>query len=109
MAGGSALAAPGGSVVGGEAEHASVREHEFTARAAGTSAAAPAARLSALPLLTGPELDRELTAWNDVAGPVPDACVHQLIEEATLFIDAAHQCYTRLGAQLSGPTKLLPP
>jgi hypothetical protein len=23
---------------------------------------------------------------------------HQLIEEATLFVDAAHQCYTRLGA-----------
>jgi sulfite reductase (ferredoxin) len=32
--------------------------------------------------------------------------VHQRIEEATLFIDAAHQCYTRLGSQLSGPTKL---
>jgi sulfite reductase (ferredoxin) len=25
---------------------------------------------------------------------------HQLIEEATLFVDAAHQCYTRLGAAL---------
>jgi sulfite reductase (ferredoxin) len=30
--------------------------------------------------------------------------VHQLIEEATLFVDAAHQCYTRLGAALGGPT-----
>ena len=29
--------------------------------------------------------------------------VHQLIEEATLFVDAAHQCYTRLGAALGGP------
>ncbi|HVR62161.1 MAG TPA: nitrite/sulfite reductase [Polyangia bacterium] len=28
--------------------------------------------------------------------------VHQLIEEATLFVDAAHQCYTRLGAALGG-------
>ena len=35
--------------------------------------------------------------------------VHQLIEEATLFIDAAHQCYTRLGSKLSTtPTNLLP-
>jgi sulfite reductase (ferredoxin) len=25
---------------------------------------------------------------------------HQLIEEATLFVDAAHQCYTRLGSAL---------
>jgi sulfite reductase (ferredoxin) len=25
---------------------------------------------------------------------------HQLIEEATLFVDAAHQCYTRLGASI---------
>jgi sulfite reductase (ferredoxin) len=33
---------------------------------------------------------------------------HQLIEEATLFVDAAHQCYTRLGSALSGPVKLLP-
>jgi len=30
--------------------------------------------------------------------------VHQLIEEATLFIDAAHQCYTRLGSALRNPT-----
>jgi hypothetical protein len=26
---------------------------------------------------------------------------HQVIEEATLFIDAAHQCYARLGSHLS--------
>ena len=31
--------------------------------------------------------------------------VHQLIEEATLFIDAAHQCYTRLGSALRNPTQ----
>jgi sulfite reductase (ferredoxin) len=29
---------------------------------------------------------------------------HQLIEEATLFVDAAHQCYARLGASLGAPT-----
>jgi sulfite reductase (ferredoxin) len=29
---------------------------------------------------------------------------HQLIEEATLFVDAAHQCYTRLGSALKNPT-----
>jgi sulfite reductase (ferredoxin) len=28
---------------------------------------------------------------------------HQLIEEATLFVDAAHQCYTRLGSALVVP------
>jgi sulfite reductase (ferredoxin) len=28
--------------------------------------------------------------------------VHQLIEEATLFVDASHQCYTRLGSALRG-------
>jgi len=29
---------------------------------------------------------------------------HQLIEEATLFVDAAHQCYTRFGSALRNPT-----
>jgi sulfite reductase (ferredoxin) len=38
--------------------------------------------------------------------PATTEHAHQLIEEATVFIDAAHQCYTRLGAQLSGATKL---
>jgi sulfite reductase (ferredoxin) len=28
---------------------------------------------------------------------------HQLIEEAQLFVDAAHQCYTRYGAALAAP------
>ncbi|HEY0705480.1 MAG TPA: nitrite/sulfite reductase, partial [Polyangia bacterium] len=28
---------------------------------------------------------------------------HQIIEEAQLFVDAAHQCYTRLGSSLSAP------
>jgi sulfite reductase (ferredoxin) len=40
------------------------------------------------------------------AAATPES-VHQRIEEATLFIDAAHQCYTRLGSQLSGPVNLL--
>ena len=29
---------------------------------------------------------------------------HQLVEEAQLFIDAAHQCYVREGAHLATPT-----
>jgi sulfite reductase (ferredoxin) len=29
--------------------------------------------------------------------------VHQLLEEGTLFVDAAHQCYTRLGSALTAP------
>jgi sulfite reductase (ferredoxin) len=33
---------------------------------------------------------------------------HQLIEEATLFIDAAHQCYTRLGSALSASAPVGP-
>lgn len=28
---------------------------------------------------------------------------HQMIEEAQLFVDAAHQCYTRHGSALKGP------
>jgi sulfite reductase (ferredoxin) len=28
---------------------------------------------------------------------------HHIIEDAQLFVDAAHQCYTRLGASLSAP------
>jgi sulfite reductase (ferredoxin) len=42
------------------------------------------------------------------AAATPESA-HQLIEEATLFIDAAHQCYTRLGSALSGPVNLFPP
>jgi sulfite reductase (ferredoxin) len=34
--------------------------------------------------------------------PTTVESAHQLIEEATLFVDAAHQCYTRLGAALRG-------
>jgi sulfite reductase (ferredoxin) len=32
--------------------------------------------------------------------PATQESAHQLIEEATLFVDAAHQCYTRLGSAL---------
>src|SRR5205814_7235400 len=42
---------------------------------------------------------------NDSASTVEAA--HQLIEEATLFVDAAHQCYTRLGSSLSAPPPAL--
>jgi amino acid adenylation domain-containing protein len=38
----------------------------------------PAARLSALPVLTAAELDQELVRWNDTAAPVPARCVHQV-------------------------------
>jgi sulfite reductase (ferredoxin) len=34
---------------------------------------------------------------------------HQLIEEAQLFVDAAHQCYTLHGAALSAPTARVTP
>ena len=33
---------------------------------------------------------------------------HQLIEEATLFVDAAHQCYTRLGSALRAAAPATP-
>jgi sulfite reductase (ferredoxin) len=34
---------------------------------------------------------------------------HQLIEEAQLFVDAAHQCYTRHGAALAAPAARVTP
>jgi len=34
---------------------------------------------------------------------------HQLIEEAQLFVDAAHQCYTKYGASLSAPAARVTP
>jgi sulfite reductase (ferredoxin) len=39
-------------------------------------------------------------AHEDRNRPATLESVHQLIEEATLFVDAAHQCYTRLGSAL---------
>jgi amino acid adenylation domain-containing protein len=39
----------------------------------------PGARLSELPLLSGPERAQLLEGWNDTAGEVPSACVHQLV------------------------------
>jgi amino acid adenylation domain-containing protein len=41
----------------------------------------PAARLSALPVLTESELRRELDEWNDAAGGVPASCAHAIFEE----------------------------
>jgi sulfite reductase (ferredoxin) len=41
-------------------------------------------------------------AHDDQAKAASPESAHQLIEEATLFVDAAHQCYTRLGADLRG-------
>jgi sulfite reductase (ferredoxin) len=39
-------------------------------------------------------------AHEERARPATMESAHQLIEEATLFVDAAHQCYTRLGASI---------
>ncbi|HZU82376.1 MAG TPA: nitrite/sulfite reductase [Polyangiaceae bacterium] len=39
-------------------------------------------------------------AHDERARPATADAAHQLIEEATLFVDAAHQCYTRLGSAL---------
>ena len=36
----------------------------------------------------------------DEASAATQEAAHQIIEEAQLFVDAAHQCYTRLGAGL---------
>ena len=43
-------------------------------------AADPSARVSALPLLTGAELRRELVEWNDTAAVVAPGCVHHRFE-----------------------------
>jgi sulfite reductase (ferredoxin) len=41
-------------------------------------------------------------AWDErAAAPTRDS-VHQLIEEATLFVDASHQVYAKLGSALAG-------
>ncbi|MBO0687442.1 MAG: AMP-binding protein, partial [Candidatus Dormibacteraeota bacterium] len=45
-------------------------------------AADPDLPLSGLPLLGQDDLDR-LRAWNQTASPIPDCCVHQLVEEQT--------------------------
>ncbi len=41
-------------------------------------------------------------AYEERGAPASAESAHQLIEEATLFVDAAHQCYTRLGSALRG-------
>ena len=42
----------------------------------------PTRRLSQLPMLTDPELYRELVEWNDTATDFPVACIHQRFELA---------------------------
>jgi sulfite reductase (ferredoxin) len=37
-------------------------------------------------------------ALEEKGKPATGDSAHQLIEEATLFVDASHQCYTRMGA-----------
>jgi len=44
-----------------------------------------------------------LRAHGELGKPSTRDTVHQLIEEGTLFVDAAHQCYTRLGSALRAP------
>jgi amino acid adenylation domain-containing protein len=56
----------------------------------------PSAPLSQLPVLTGAELHRELTQWNDTAGQVPPACVHQG------FADQAASTPDAVAAELAG-------
>jgi sulfite reductase (ferredoxin) len=41
-------------------------------------------------------------AHDERGKPAAPETAHQLIEEATLFVDAAHECYTRLGSALRG-------
>jgi sulfite reductase (ferredoxin) len=38
-----------------------------------------------------------------------DETAHQMIEEATLFVDASHQCYARLGSSLGAPAAAIAP
>jgi sulfite reductase (ferredoxin) len=42
-------------------------------------------------------------AHEEIGKPTTREAVHQLIEEATLFVDASHQCYTRLASELRKP------
>jgi sulfite reductase (ferredoxin) len=47
---------------------------------------------------------------HDVRGQTGDQeAAHQMIEEAQLFVDAAHQCYTEHGATLSAPAVTVTP
>ncbi|HVZ73020.1 MAG TPA: nitrite/sulfite reductase [Polyangia bacterium] len=43
-------------------------------------------------------------AFDERGAAVTAASAHTRIEEATLFVDAAHQCYVRLGPALRAPT-----
>ena len=52
----------------------------------------------------GPKFAHYLFRAHDERGKAASVeAAHQLIEEATLFVDASHQCYTRLGSALRGP------
>jgi sulfite reductase (ferredoxin) len=48
-------------------------------------------------------------AHEERSKPATVEMAHQAIEEATLFVDAAHQCYTRLGAGLRNTAVSLAP
>jgi sulfite reductase (ferredoxin) len=50
----------------------------------------------------GPKFAQSFFRIHDEKAKAPDKeAAHQIIEEAQLFVDAAHQCYTRLGSSLS--------
>jgi sulfite reductase (ferredoxin) len=58
----------------------------------------------------GPKFAHYLFRAHDERGKqVTAESAHQLIEEATLFVDAAHQCYTRLGSALRAPAVTVSP
>jgi amino acid adenylation domain-containing protein len=66
----------------------------------------PAARISRLPVLTGPELRRELVEWNDTAADLPVMCIHEGFEHQAARtpdgiaaeMDGDTITYTRLNA-----------
>ncbi len=57
----------------------------------------PSARLSQLPVLTGAELRRELTEWNDTAADFPVRCVHEAFEARVALTPQAVAAQFELG------------
>ena len=64
-------------------------------------AADPSARVSALPLLTGAELQAELVGWNATAAPVAAGCVHHRFEEQVARAPGAVAAVFEGGEQVS--------
>lgn len=54
----------------------------------------------------GPKFANFLFKTHDEGGKAESKeAAHQLVDEAQLFVDAAHQCYARLGSSLSTPVQ----